>query len=428
MKRASAIFVLAAIVVAGAFAQKVPTVTKPVTIQIWHSRGAGANGDMIAASVKEFNQSNPYGITVVETFQGNYATCLAKVMQGVAAGNNPALTVLDSAVASPYMAEEGMLVDLLPFMQRDKVDPNNFIDTFMIHSKFKGQVVTLPYARSGLVFYYNADMLKEAGLQPPKTIKEMEKVAKALTKVENGKTVRYGLLVHNETWIHQNWAYQLGSNYFSKDGKSSPFLEDGTMLKVLKEWKRWIDEGWCAAPAVTDEQNDERTRFYQGKIAMFLNSSGSLSGILKSSKFNVGVSLPPSFSDVQSTCAGGGNIAMLSPNTSPNEQAAAWEFIKFLMTEKQVATNAIKTGYLPVLKSSINDPDLKEYWKTVPQAKTCYENLRNFGQAVPWTTKYSELDQYVLQITSKLIKDGSVTPEQAYKEMQTEAKIVFGSK
>ena len=78
----------------------------------------------------------------------------------------------------------------------------------MIHSKFNGQIVTLPYARSGLVFYYNADLLKEAGLQPPKTVKEMEKVAKALTKVENGKTVRYGVMVESfaagkDTNVHE---------------------------------------------------------------------------------------------------------------------------------------------------------------------------------------------------------------------------------
>lgn len=404
----------------------ITSVTEPVTIRMWHSRGAGANGTMIADSVAEFNRTNPYGITVEQVYQGNYATTLAKATQGIAAGTNPELIVLDSAVATPYMAEEGMLVDMLPYMQRDGISPDSFLDTFMMHSKWNGQVVALPYVRSGLIFYYNADMLKAAGFEAPKTVEEMEKIAKALTVAgKDGVTERYGLLVHNETWISANWAYQMGSDYSSLDGSTSPFIYDGTLLKILKEWRRWINEGWCAPPNVTDTQTKMREMFYQGKIAMMFSSSGSMSGILQNSKFEVGVTLPPSFSDVRSTFAGGGNIAMLSKNVSANAKAAAWEFVKFLMTSDQDAQNHIRTGYLPVRKDSTENKALAEHWNKVPQAKAAFEALRDFGHAVPWCTWYSELDQYVLSYTSQVIQDGTISPEDAIKGMQVEANIIF---
>ena len=84
-------------------AKVLPAVTGPVTIQIWHTRGAGPNGDMIAASVKEFNASNKLGITVEEVYQGNYATALSKIQAAVAAGTNPALCVLERAAGVPVM-------------------------------------------------------------------------------------------------------------------------------------------------------------------------------------------------------------------------------------------------------------------------------------------------------------------------------------
>lgn len=406
--------------------QVITGVTEPVTIRIWHSRGAGANGEMIADSVAEFNKSNPYGITVEQVFQGNYATTLAKASQGIVAGTNPELIVLDSAVATPYMAEEGMLVDMLPFMERDGISPDEFLDTFMMHSKHDGSVFALPYVRSGLIFYYNADMLKEAGFEPPKTVEEMEKIAKALTIVgKDGMTERYGLLVHNETWITANWAYQMGSDYSSADGTTSPFIYDGTLLKILTEWRRWIDEGWCAPPNVTDTQSKMREMFYQGKIAMMFSGSGSMSGILKNSKFEVGVMLPPSFSDIRSTFAGGGNIAMLSKNVNANAMAAAWEFVKFLISPEQDAQNHIRTGYLPVRKDSINNEALVKHWNKVPQAKFAFEALRDFGHAVPWCTWYSELDQYILRYTSQVIQDRTISPQDAIKGMQVEANIIF---
>ena len=60
-----------------------PTVTEPITIEIWHTRAAGANGDQIAEAVAEFNATNPYGITVVEVYQGGYVSTLAKTMQAI---------------------------------------------------------------------------------------------------------------------------------------------------------------------------------------------------------------------------------------------------------------------------------------------------------------------------------------------------------
>ena len=58
-----------------------------VTVEVWHPRGAGANGEMIAASVAEFNDTigAEKGITVVETFQGGYGEVVTATMNAVAA-------------------------------------------------------------------------------------------------------------------------------------------------------------------------------------------------------------------------------------------------------------------------------------------------------------------------------------------------------
>lgn len=72
----------------------------------------GANGDQMAASVKEFNETNTLGITVQSVYQGDYAVTLAKTLQAIAAGTNPTMVILERASGVPVLADEGLLFDM----------------------------------------------------------------------------------------------------------------------------------------------------------------------------------------------------------------------------------------------------------------------------------------------------------------------------
>ena len=107
-------------------AQVPAVVTEPITIQIWHTRGAGANGDQIAAAVEEFNATNPYGITVEEVYQGNYVNTLAKTMQSLAAGTNPELVVLERAAARSCTCYSRCPTDMTPMLSETALTPKTF--------------------------------------------------------------------------------------------------------------------------------------------------------------------------------------------------------------------------------------------------------------------------------------------------------------
>ena len=181
-------------------AQVPAVVTEPITIQIWHTRGAGANGDQIAAAVEEFNATNPYGITVEEVYQGNYVNTLAKTMQSLAAGTNPELVVLERAAGVPVLATQGVLLDMTPYAERDGFDTKNIPPVLLGYSYYNDQLISLPYIRSTPLFYYNKAMFAEAGYtEAPKTIDELMDVAKAVTVVdENGETLVYGFELLND--------------------------------------------------------------------------------------------------------------------------------------------------------------------------------------------------------------------------------------
>jgi sn-glycerol 3-phosphate transport system substrate-binding protein len=410
-----------------------PTVTGPVTITLWHTRGAGANGDQMAASVKEFNETNTLGITVQSVYQGDYAVTLAKTLQAIAAGTNPTMVILERASGVPVLADEGLLFDMLPLAKRDGMDLDNFFPAFMNFCLHDGKLISLPFVRSTPVLYYNKGMFDAAGItQPPKTIAQLEADGKKLTKVVDGKTEVYGFeMLNNPAWDIQNMTYQLGSNMLSDDGLSAPNIYDGTLLKVITAWRQWVDDGWCLAPVVTSPSSAMKEAFMQGKLASFSESTGSMINILSNAqKAGIDVQvvpLPTWDEKIPSSPVGGANLAILAINTTDNQKAAAWEFMKFLMSDEQVAENSINSGYLPVTKTAKNLTILQDHWAKYPQAKVAYDQLP-YSQDLPWSPYLSEYKAHMAAVFSKLIQDRSITAEEAIAEIQAQAEQIFHQK
>ena len=405
-----------------------PTVTEPITIQIWHTRAAGANGDQIANAIAEFNATNAYGITVEEVYQGGYVDTLAKTMQSLAAGTNPELVLLERAAGVPVMATQGVLLDMAPYAERDGFDLGNVPPVLLKYSYYNDQLISMPYIRSTPLFYYNKALFAEAGFdQAPTTIEDLITVGQRMTRQENGQTVVYGFeLLNDPGWFIQNMLYQLGSNLVSEDGMSTPSLEDGTMLKALTAWRDWIDNGWTCPPTVTRGEATMKDLFNQGKIASYFASSGGMTNILKNAEaagIDVGVAFLPTW-DIPSAPTGGGNLAIIQRGKNDQQMAAAWEFMKFVMSDEQVAQNAADTGYLPVTYGAVETDVIQELWAEHPEYKVAFDQLA-IAQELPWSEYNSEYIEKLKVVCSQLIIDQSITPEEAIEALKREADIIF---
>lgn len=394
------------------------------TIQIWHTRGSGANAEQMTASIQKFNETNTLGITVEEVFQGGYVDTLAKTMQSVAAGNNPELVVLERAAGVPVMAEQNVLADMTPFVQRDGFDVDNVLPVLLGYSYYNGEMISMPYIRSVPVFFYNKTMFASAGLdQAPKTIEQLKTAGE---KIFADTGVPAFEMLNDPAWFVQNMLCQLGSNMLSEDGQSAPCLEDGTLLKTLSAWREWVDAGWCAPFTVTEAESTMKESFNQGRLGSFFASSGGTTNTLKNARaagIDIGVAMLPTW-DKDAAPTGGGNIAIMKANKDENQIAAAWEFVKFLLTDEQVAQNAINTGYLPVTKSASENAEMKAFWEANPEYRVAYDQLF-IAQEMPWSKYKSEFEEALRVVCSKLIVDRSITAEQAVEEMKVEASIIF---
>lgn len=296
------------------------------------------------------------------------------------------------------------------------------------HSKRDGQLVAIPYMRSCAVYYYNKTLFDELGLEVPATIEELEAVGAA---IHEAKPDVYGFEMYcmsGGQWVFNNMITQQGSNFFTEDGQSCPALEDGSMLRIFQDWRRWVDEGWCSVPAITNTGSVLRENFTQGRIASFIYSCGSMAGILDAvancdAPFEVGVAYVPTYG--LSCCPVGGNeLGILSAN-SDEVIDAAWSFIEFLCTPEQAALTSKSTGYVPALKSAIETETIKALWAEYPTFEVAFNQLMDC-EAIMYNSEYTtDMMEPLNEACSLLIQDQSITPEEALQLMIDEASIIL---
>lgn len=405
-----------------------------VTVNFWHTRGSGDNYEVVKESVSKFNETigKEKGINVVETFIGDYNDIFAKTQLAIQSGEAPQVVVLGNTFVN-YLLEDDVLVDMAPLAEETGFDKNNLLDPFLqINGNTGDTLYTLPYVRSTPMFYYNKTMADAAGLSAPVTVDDMVEFCKALDKKDDqGNTDVYGLCLTNDFgYLHSNWLYELGSEFIAEDGNSAPCLDDGTMLKVLGDWRGWVDEGWCEPFAATDAGNTLLGEFAQQRIASMVASSGALSSVLTSAKdagFELGVCEYPTY-DVDNSTAeiGGGNICLISEGNSDEQIKAAWEFAQFLMSDEMVTLNTQKTGYVPVTKSVADYDGMKTFWQDNPFYKVAYDQVSTGRcQENPYSEHLQDFSQVCWDAVSSLIADQSIDAEEAVQQMKDNSAEFF---
>lgn len=340
-------------------------------VQFWHCM-SGTNGELIEQLVKDFNESQD-NIEVVATFQGTYAEAAAKAEQAIFAGNAPdILQVAQDNVGR--LAVNGAFEDLLPFMEKDSVDPDDFIEAFVKDAYYDEKLVAIPFGRSAQILHINKTVLDEMGCGIPTTWEELKEVANKCTIVENGETKRYGLSVPFDQWEFFALVQQAGGRFFNEEQTALQCVEDGSAKKAFEFMKDLQESG---ALYYNDPANDQDNQmFMSGMAAMTINSSGAITSRLENigDKFEY-VTAPLVKDKVASMPTGGSGFGLLS---SSKNKDAAWEFMKwYIQDEKGGLAFVLGSGYLPFTKTMAQSDAIQDLWAKSENYKIAFEALED---------------------------------------------------
>jgi sn-glycerol 3-phosphate transport system substrate-binding protein len=363
----------------------------PTEIVVWHTyvgETEQAHEDLAA----RFNESQSDYQVRLENL-GNYGEAFRAYKDGIATGSLPAIAILEDITVRDVV-DSGTVLPAQSCIEADGYDMSDFVPILKSFYAVDGALYPGAFNSSQLLLYYNKDHFRAAGLDPedpPQTLAEIQ-AASDMLAAAGIEGVEAPLALAIEGWIVENWRTGAGLEIVSNDNGRAASDEaptaafnDETTLTMLTTLDEMNDAGQLS-PA-TDEFG-EYLAVGTGTSSMLIQTStavttvvgilggevDSLSELAEGTGFedlaaeftdlnlDMGVSPLPGIETSGAGQIGGGAWFMTNTGT-PEEQAGAWEFIKFINELESQKLMHLKGSYLPAQQAVADDPDVVFAWE-----------------------------------------------------------------
>ncbi|KZE80435.1 ABC transporter substrate-binding protein [Paenibacillus elgii] len=360
----------------GAENKEAPKAGEPVKVVWWHSM-SGELGKAVDKLVADFNASQK-NVVVEAVFQGTYDESLNKMKASMDSKSGPALIQVYE-IGSRFMIDSKAITPMQKFIDADKYDVSQLEENILNYYTVDGKLNSMPFNTSNPILYYNKDAFKAAGLDPEKPPVTYEEVAEAAKKLSKDGKAGASFAIYG--WFMEQFFANQGAELLNNgNGRTSPATESllgsDAGVNTMTWWKQMIDDKTMLN--LGRKTDDTKKAFAAGQIAMTLDTTASLRGIVSAAegKFQVGTAFLPKPKDAKDggVIVGGASLYILN-NRSEAEQKGAWEFIKFLTDPKQQAYWHVNTGYFPITKKAYDEQLVKDNLTKYPQFKTAVDQL-----------------------------------------------------
>jgi len=390
----------------------------PVEIKFMHIHG-GLSGEVVNQLVSEYNASQSKVKVTAMYVEGSYEGVLEKLQALAAVNQLPDVTQSGYQYLS-FMVENMPLVPVQKLIDKEKYDTSDFFPKVLALGRYKdGVQYGLPVAVSNPVLYINKELYRKAGLDPntpPRTFDELRAAAKKMTTADG----RYG--VYFDYRITGNWLFQamvetFGGDMVAADGKSVAF--DGEAgRRVLRYWTDLVQVD--KSMPLIDATQATRS-FNAGQIGMYVTTTASLRGFQKEAKFEIATGKFPLDGKHPRRVPGGGNNGFVLKST-PEREAAAWDFLKYITSPAGTSAIAKGMGYMATRKSAVETPALMgDYLKQNPPAYTTYTQVDDMTMWNNFPGKGGTRIFKIVQDNIQAALGGQKTPDQAIKDAGIEA-------
>lgn len=390
---------------------------EPVKVVWWHSM-SGELGTVADKLISDFNAAHQ-DIQVEGVFQGTYDESLNKLKASLGSNSGPTMIQVYE-IGSRFMMDTKAIRPVQDFMDAEAYDISSLEPNIKNYYTFDNKLYSMPFNSSNPILYYNKDAFKAAGLDPenpPKTYEEVAEAAKALTK--GGQT---GASFAIYGWFMEQFLANQGVELLNNgNGRTSPAtasqVNNAAAVKTLEWWKQMLDDKVLLN--LGRKTDDTKKAFAAGQIAMTLDSTASLRGIVSAAegKFEVGTAFLPKPADggEGGVIIGGASLWLMN-NKSEEEQQAAWEFMKYLAEPQTQAYWHVNTGYFPVTTKAYEESVVKENLEKYPQFQTAVDQLHQTTANLATQGAVMGVFPEARQLTETAIEEvlnGQKTPQEA---------------
>ncbi len=338
---------------------------------------------LMRGMVEEFNAQSRL-LPIRWEHGGGYAEIFRKVSAGIQAGLLPAMAVSYESMTSEYIAA-GAAVPLDRWIHDPQVgltekDLSDFFPATLECNRYAlhgNRMYSFPLAKSVLVMYCNREVMRCAGIQKaPETWTDFLEACRTIHQA----TGKAALAAVPDCSTFSGMVFSMGGEVYDGSRLQYDGPESLASFSLLEEMVR---EGLLSlAPPGTFDDNIALVR---GDAAFVMRSSSSRTYLLKmagekgATLLDI-VPIPQKNPRRPATVLFGPNVTIF-PVPEP-QQKAAWGFVRWFTQPEQAARWAVATGYLPVRRSALTHPLIRQNWDTWPPNRVPYDCLE-FARSEP---------------------------------------------
>ena len=373
--------------------------------------------DKVFAELKtEFEKANPDVTVTYRPAYKEYEDAAQTALRQAITKQLPDVA-LQAINMQRLFVDRGIAVDIAPFIAKEKDwKGDGFSDSMMSLGTFNGKPYGLAFAVSTPIIYFNVDLVEKAGGDPnnfPKTWDDIIALGNKIKALGNDTVGLYHSWQITGNWLWQALVFSHGGTLMSADEKTVAMNGEAGQ-RSIELLGRLVREG--NMPDLAHEA--ARSTFFAGKMGIWTESTSllrvaddSVGGRFKWKTATFPVPGP------NAKLPTGGASALMFAST-PEKQAAAWRYMRFI-TGAEGATMMVKgTGYMPPNSVPASDPKmLKDFYATRPN------HLTSLAQQPFMTAWYAFPGENNIKIISTIkdrlqtVVDKSAEPKAALSAM-----------
>ncbi|WP_018753827.1 ABC transporter substrate-binding protein [Paenibacillus sanguinis] len=375
--------------------------------------------DIVENVVAEFQQTHP---NVKVNFEGMDQTVHReqKLKSEMVTGTPPDMFVLfGGAEIEPYV-RSNRLMDLTEFVEKNSLK-EEFQDLHLW--TFDDHIYGLPIEGNAEPLYYNKEMFRQFGLNPPGTLDDLDRIVRVL----GASRITPFALGNEERWPAAIFAHYLMDRYAGPElinelvqGEGKYSFHNPGYLQAFKHLDSWINDIAFSAPANDLSTEEAIELFTSGKAGMYLNGNWDIN-LFHSGKAPEGfqnqvgvIPFPSRTKEGSKSIAGGYTIGIgLSSNLDEAKWEAAQQLLKAFYTEDVQRRIVYEALRIPSMKITYDSE------KTGPVFAQVIELMEQSPQSfVPYDNVLSpEVNKTFLKVLKEML-GSRISPGEALEQIQ----------
>ena len=386
----------------------------PSSVTFWHEFTAGSEANGVKALDSGFAKQGKYTLKQRPIANEQLFTVLRT---GLAGSLPPDVVQYEGYQQTRDFAKAGQLTDLTDLWTAN-ADKFLLSDSAKAACTYQGKIYCIPYTfATGSQIYYNADLLKKQGIEPPKTYEEFLAAAQKL-KDAGVTPISIGA---KDGWPAEHWwmlflVQRCGVATVEKaETKNGAKFTDPCFVQAAQDLATLGERGFFSKGAASDDYGTALSVYRAGKSAFFQTGSWLASGLeSEPTTFSTGILTFPRMADDKHPGDITGAITHVFgiPTKAKNPEGAR-AFLEYMLGD-EATTAWAKAGNLSLREGMVEQfggPTLQPLWKSVLSADA----------SLPWME--NELppgvgEDKIYNGTAALVS-GRTSPEDFVKSVQT---------